>query len=102
MTRCDLLDFGKPARQNGKRLPCERLMAENAKLRELMYERAHVYAIQHMTEDELRITATNVMEDNAKLRELLSSYWKAVHSPATPNVPRDYLAEMRELGVEVD
>lgn len=32
MTGCDLLDFGKPARQNGKRLPCERLMAENAKL----------------------------------------------------------------------
>lgn len=45
------------------------LLAENAKLRELMYERAHVYAIQNMTEDELRITATNVMEDNAKLRE---------------------------------
>lgn len=39
---------------------------------------------------------------NDRLRELLSSYWKAVHCPATPNVPRDYLAEMRELGVEVD
>ena len=38
MTGCDLLDFGKPARQNGKRLPCERLMAENAKLRELVSE----------------------------------------------------------------
>ena len=36
MTGCNLLDFGKPARQNGKRLPCERLMAENAKLRELV------------------------------------------------------------------
>ena len=35
MTGCNLLDFGKPARQNGKRLPCERLMDENAKLREL-------------------------------------------------------------------
>lgn len=35
MTGCNLLDFGKPARQNGKRLPCERLMVENAKLREL-------------------------------------------------------------------
>ena len=35
MTGCDLLDFGMPARQNGKRLPCERLMAENTKLREL-------------------------------------------------------------------
>ena len=38
MTGCNLLDFGKPARQNGKRLPCERLMAENAKLRELVQE----------------------------------------------------------------
>lgn len=84
----------------GDKMAC--LEAENAKLRDLMYERAHVYAIQNMTEDELRITATNVMEDNAKLRELLSSYWKAVHCPATPNVPRDYLSEMRELGVELD
>ena len=36
MTGCNLLDFGKPSRQNGKRLPCERLMDENAKLRELV------------------------------------------------------------------
>lgn len=48
----------------------ESLETENAKLRNLMYERAHVYAIQHMTEAELRIVATNVMEDNTKLREL--------------------------------
>lgn len=37
MTGCNLLDFGKLARQNGKRLPCERLMDENAKLRELAH-----------------------------------------------------------------
>lgn len=36
MTGCNLLDFGKPARQNGKQLPCERLMAENDRLRELV------------------------------------------------------------------
>lgn len=36
MTGCNLLDFGKPARKNGKRLPCERLMDENDKLRELV------------------------------------------------------------------
>lgn len=46
-------------------------LAENAKLRELMYERAHKHAIHHMTEDELRITAANVMDENAKLRELV-------------------------------
>lgn len=36
MTGCNLLDFGTPARKNGKRLPCEVLQAENAKLRELI------------------------------------------------------------------
>ena len=36
MTGCPLLDSEYAARQNGKRLPCERLQAENAKLRELV------------------------------------------------------------------
>lgn len=35
MTGCPLLDM-PAARQNGKRLPCERLESENAKLRELV------------------------------------------------------------------
>lgn len=48
------------------------------------------------------IVRQNVEVENSKLRELLSSYWKAVHSPVTTNVPRDYLKEMRELGIEVE
>lgn len=36
MTGCDMLDFGKPARKNGKRLPCQRMMAENDKLRQMV------------------------------------------------------------------
>ena len=36
MTGCPLLDSEHAARQNGKRLPCERLAEENAKLRELV------------------------------------------------------------------
>ena len=36
MTGCPLLDSEYAARQNGKRLPCERLVDENAKLRELV------------------------------------------------------------------
>lgn len=36
MTGCPLLDSEYAARQNGKRLPCERLADENAKLRELV------------------------------------------------------------------
>lgn len=81
------------------------LRAEKAKLRELMYERAHVYAIQNMTEDELRITATNVMEDNAKLRELVAEMFNAC--PMCVNCAHNHLTvgwydRMRELGVEVD
>lgn len=45
--------------------------------------------------------ATDVQAENAKLRELLSSYWKRTHSPVGPSVERDYLQELRELGVEV-
>ena len=33
-TGCSLLDFGQPLRKNGKRLPCEVMQADNAKLRE--------------------------------------------------------------------
>lgn len=51
---------------------------------------------------ELEEERDQLRTENEKLRKLFSSYWKAVHCPATPNVPRDYLAEMRELGVEVD
>lgn len=36
MTGCPLLDSEYAARQNGKRLPCERLAEENAKLRETL------------------------------------------------------------------
>ena len=84
--------------------------AENAKLRELMYERAHVYAIQNMTEDELRITATNVMEDNAKLRELvMDMYDFFCVVPDEPHVFKEELdfsvdvwRRMRELGIEAN
>lgn len=37
MTGCDMLDYGTVARKNGKRLPCESLAVENAKLRELAH-----------------------------------------------------------------
>ena len=47
------------------------LRDENARLRDLMYDHARAHAIQHMTEDELRITATNALEENRKLRKLL-------------------------------
>lgn len=47
------------------------------------------------------VSLQEVLEQNAKLRKLFSSYWKAVHCPAMPNVAKDYLAEMRKLGVDV-
>ena len=40
MTGCPLLDSEYASRKNGKRLPCERLEAENAKLRELVEDMA--------------------------------------------------------------
>lgn len=87
------------------------LMDKYIKLQDLTYERAHEYAIQHMTEDELRVTATNVMNENARLRELIAE----LHSLATSElvyVGYDHDGEyeyrigaaekaMRELGVEV-
>ena len=36
MLGCPLLDVGKRARQNGKHLPCERLLERNTELRELL------------------------------------------------------------------
>ena len=50
----------------------EKLKEENRKLRELMYSRAHRFALQNMTEDELRIVATNLLEQINKYRELVS------------------------------
>lgn len=85
------------------------LLDENARLRDLMYDRAHVYAIQHMTEDELRIAATNVMEENRKLRELCADMFRDFancdyelkrHGRTFMAVTR-YLDRIRELGVEV-
>lgn len=51
---------------------CKAEEVENAKLRELMYSRAHRFALQNMTEDELRIVATNLLEQVNKYRELVS------------------------------
>lgn len=79
------------------------LRDENARLRELMYDRAHVHAIQHMTEDELRITAANVMEENRKLRELCEDC--AIELYANGNVTdaatENLFDDMRKLGIKV-
>lgn len=86
------------------------LATENARLRELIYDRAHVHAIQHMTEDELRVTATNVMEENRKLRELvrdLYAEWRFAHARMRYIVlqheerMRGIEQRMSELGLEV-
>ena len=58
-------------RISGPKSAVAELCDENARLRDLMYGRAHVHAIQHMTEDELRITAANALGENQQLRELL-------------------------------
>ena len=77
------------------------LEAENAKLRDLMYERAHRHAIQHMTEDELRIVATNALDENAKLRELVRDMW-ALQIALPYGAHFETRDRMRELGIEVE
>ena len=83
------------------------LQVENAKLRDLMYEKAHEHSIQHMTEDELRIMATSLMSENEKLREhtkwlesmLLSRTEYYEDLVAVMNAIRD---KRVEIGIEAD
>jgi uncharacterized coiled-coil DUF342 family protein len=85
-----------------KAMEIARLKAENDRLRD---ERDHWHVEQvhaYGNWEDAYKRAVELELENAKLRELLSSYWKRVHSPVASNVERDYLAEMRELGVEVD
>lgn len=77
------------------------LRDENARLRDLIYGRAHVHAIQHMTEDELRITAANVMEENRKLRELIADMLQYVRYPYMVVRPEVLVERARKLGIEV-
>lgn len=125
MTGCNLLDFGKPARQNGKQLPCERLMAENVKLRELLLDVADVLEehtkLRELAE-RLRSAASDgadnardVLAENTKLRKLLldvwndamqfDGFWDYVHDDGEiyneDELPH-YQERMRELGIEVD
>lgn len=74
----DLTAENDKLKEKGERLfdKTLELATENAKLRDLMYERAHRHAIQHMTEDELRIVATNALDENHELRELVRDMWK--------------------------
>ena len=86
-----------------------KLDAENAKLRNevdnlLDFEHLTSVAVAYAGCDECgeyKQTMLRLFAENAKLRELLTSYWKRTHSPVCPNVERDYLLELRELGVEV-
>jgi len=88
-----------------------RLEQENARLRELIYNRAHEHAIQHMTEDELRITAANTLDENRKLRELVQDYDKTLElsivgydGPDAPLLDAVFISlrsRMYELGMEV-
>ena len=71
MTGCNLLDGEMPtARQNGKRLPCERLYAEKEEL----------------------------LAENAKLREHIADLWEFGFSKnAGANSIKEYLRKVDEL-----
>jgi hypothetical protein len=85
---------------------CKEKETENARLRDLMYDRAHVHAIQHMTEDELRVTAANALDENVKLRELATGLYRCWQGEGCEGCPmqdddgwcvRDI--QLRKLGV---
>ena len=85
MTGCPLLDSEYAARQNGKRLPCERLQAENAKLRELVRDmNACIEALCSMVENSPGCSMCLTNQDEEK-----------------PCAAADVYCRMRELGVEV-
>lgn len=86
MTGCPLLDSEYAARQNGKRLPCERLAEENAKLREQIHwlkkgDILHVltyqeYIDQCERERLMQVSIDALDKENAKLRELIRELFR--------------------------
>lgn len=104
--RADALEEAE--RISGSGSAVAELRDENARLRDIMYDRAHVHATQHMTEDELRITATNALDENAKLRELATGLYRCWQGEECEGCPmqddggwcvRDI--QLRKLGIEV-
>ena len=84
MTGCPLLDSEYVSRQNGKRLPCERLQAENAELRELVRDMyACIEALCSMVENSPGCSMCLTNQDEEK-----------------PCAAADVYCRMRELGVD--
>lgn len=95
MTGCAILDSGIAARQNGKRLPCEVLQAENSKLRE-QYEtvladyRSEVAKLRELVRDMAECMDNSQPRcKKCKFRELNCQWFK-------------FDDRMRELGVVAD
>lgn len=111
MTGCDLLDFGKPARQNGKRLPCERLQAENARLRkkaDMLQWNSDCFIKIYGSWKRLRATVPHLEAENAKLRAVIESEihcWKGSCNGCVAYRPTedgwcDQQSWLEELGIE--
>lgn len=73
---CPILDSGKRARQNGKRLPCEHLMEMNIELREMVRD----------IWNQARLLDANAHIDGIRLTEQARD---------------EYMSRMEELGVEI-
>ena len=86
MSGCVILDSGIVARKNGKRLPCEVLQAENAKLRKLV-------ADMHKA-----LFSLNLDHCQACPREDACVFMHKSFDCGECAFERD----MRELGIEVD
>ena len=114
MSGCNLLDFGKPARQNGKQLPCECLMAENNRLRERITTQKQTIQSYRDESREWREVADHAQVENAKLRgqyeAAIDDYRSEVAKlrelcgyllPFAKSCGAEHPL-MRELGIEVD
>lgn len=124
VTGCPVLDGEFVARQNGKRLPCERLAEENAKLREQIHWLKRGDILHVLTDQEfidqcererlMQVSIDALDKENAKLRELVRHMFTCLehyeqdgsvgceHCPLDNDAGNcDYERRMRELGVEV-
>lgn len=130
MTGCPLLDSEYASRQNGKRLPCERLAEENERLRtqvnqlegqcygmDGMSASAKIRTLQRMNVL-LREQNGRLQIESGKLRELMRDMWQFTGTACKkyprlfdqsaqggqmvmPNMLGSFEQRMRELGVDV-
>lgn len=110
MSGCVILDSSIAARKNGKRLPCEVLQAENAKLREHIDHMHLMRVIDQNENDALQELVRQMHTCLTRPKAYAGTsqpYLVATECPYFTQGACDYNScgfeqRMRELGIEVD